>query len=107
LWNEQGANIKVVVLPWFYQTWWFRLLLVALAASGAAAFYRWRTMLLRWEKAELERRVEQRTAELSAAMHAAENAAQVKSDFLATMSHEIRTPMHGVLSTLNCWRTLT
>jgi len=40
------------------------------------------------------------TAELSAAMHAAENAAQVKSDFLATMSHEIRTPMHGVLSTL-------
>jgi signal transduction histidine kinase len=44
--------------------------------------------------------VEQRTAELSEAMHAAENAAVAKADFLATMSHEIRTPMHGVLGTL-------
>lgn len=100
VWNKQGTTVKVVVLPQFYQTWWFRLLAAVLIASGFAGLYRWRTTLLRREKANLELRVEQRTAELTEAMRVAENAAQAKADFLATMSHEIRTPVHGVLGTL-------
>jgi len=99
-WNEQGIKLRVLVLPQFYQTWWFRLLVAMLAAAGIVGIYRWRTTHFRLQQAKLEHRVEQRTAELSDAMHVAENAAKTKADFLATMSHEIRTPMHGVLGTL-------
>ena len=41
---------------------------------------------------EFELRVEQRTTELVLAKVAAEEAAQVKSNFLLAMSHELRTP---------------
>ena len=46
---------------------------------------------------QLERQVEERTAELASAQRAAETANQAKSDFLANMSHEIRTPMNAIL----------
>ncbi|MDM8542000.1 response regulator [Desulfococcaceae bacterium HSG9] len=46
---------------------------------------------LKRHREHLEKRVEERTAELKAANLA-------KSEFLANMSHEIRTPLHGILN---------
>ena len=54
-------------------------------------------LAIRELNAGLEARINERTAELAAAMRAAEQANQAKSTFLANMSHEIRTPMNAII----------
>jgi signal transduction histidine kinase len=49
------------------------------------------------ERALLARRVEERTADLSAANAELARAARLKDEFLTTMSHELRTPLTAVL----------
>lgn len=42
VWNEKGTSIKIIILPAWYQTWWFRLLLALTIAAAAYSLYRYR-----------------------------------------------------------------
>jgi signal transduction histidine kinase len=51
VWNETGASLALVVLPAWYETWWFRALLAAALAGVTFAFYRARIRRLQREQA--------------------------------------------------------
>ena len=42
VWNPEETSIRLIIAPAFWQTWWFRGLLILVLASVVYAFYRYR-----------------------------------------------------------------
>jgi signal transduction histidine kinase len=72
VWNEVGANLAFRVLPYFWQTTWFRLLAgvaTLLATSGFVWADARRRMRRRLEKLERERAMERERARIAQDIH--------------------------------------
>ena len=56
VWNNEGASLRIKILPHFYETWWFRLV-AGLLVLGAVAYAIRAVSLrrLRWKMQRLER----------------------------------------------------
>lgn len=64
VWNEQEQSIQVIVVPPFWETWWFGTLLVFALMLSVAGGLRWRVKNIESRNRELERLVRKRTADL-------------------------------------------
>jgi signal transduction histidine kinase/CheY-like chemotaxis protein/ligand-binding sensor domain-containing protein len=110
-WSENTASMKIVVLPPYWKTWWFKAVLVLIIVGIFVFYYRIRMNIVKSQKYALEKEVAERTKQLALSTRVerqarkeaekakleSEHANEAKSVFLATMSHEIRTPMNGVI----------
>lgn len=64
VWNEKGAEIKVIITPPFWKTWWFRILAVLILLFSIVLFYRIKLRMIRKRKEMLQRIVNERTREI-------------------------------------------
>ncbi len=55
VWNEVGQSVKIVVLPPFYRTWWFILVVVAALSLTVWLLFRYRIAQLRAKNIQHER----------------------------------------------------
>ena len=72
VWNETGASLEFQVLPFFWQTTWFRLLgglVTVLAASGAVWFDTRRRMRRKLDRAERQRDIERERSRIAQDIH--------------------------------------
>jgi len=72
IWNEPGVSLPFILLPRFWQTWWFQFsgaVLTVLAASGMVWFETRRRMRHRLEKLERQQAVERERARIAKDIH--------------------------------------
>jgi len=72
VWNEDGASLAFTVLPYFWQTMWFRVLglIVVIITTGGGVWYDTRRRLhQRLERLERQRTVERERARIARDIH--------------------------------------
>uniref|UniRef100_A0A832G8I5 histidine kinase n=1 Tax=Ignavibacterium album TaxID=591197 RepID=A0A832G8I5_9BACT len=84
MWNENGTQIKLIIHPPFWRTWWATIFYIFVAAIGLYA-------LRKYEMSRIKLRNELKLREFeSQKLHEVD---QIKSRFFANLSHEFRTPL--------------
>jgi signal transduction histidine kinase/ligand-binding sensor domain-containing protein len=64
VWNMTGRSLKIIVLPPWWMTWWFRLACVLVFGAVVVAVYRWRVAYLHHRAETLQRIVEEQTHDI-------------------------------------------
>lgn len=91
LWNEVPTQLRIVVLPAWYATWWARLCFVLLFLGIVALIFRylWIRKSMRVQL-EMERLDKERMKEVN----------EMKLRFFINISHELRTPLTLIVAPL-------
>lgn len=107
VWNEEGASLSIIVLPFFYETNWFYGICAVVVLGLIVVGVRLRTRRLAQAERQLSALIKERTEELRLEKQKTEEQAEelkkvagIKSRFFANISHELRTPLTLIINPL-------
>ena len=66
VWNEEGTSLSVTIIPPFWQTTWFYVIVALFISASGFGGYRYRVRSITAQNKHLEREVAERTSELDA-----------------------------------------
>ncbi len=108
IWSEKAAELRIIILPPWWKSWWAYLTYLALILGGIVGFIRLRTRYLQQQNRELELAVHTATGQIrdqnrQLALQAESLRAmdELKSQFFANVSHELRTPLTLILGPIS------
>jgi signal transduction histidine kinase/ligand-binding sensor domain-containing protein/CheY-like chemotaxis protein len=104
IWNIEPTTLSFNILYPYWQTTWFRFMVVIVLGGATYLIFLWRLKTINDQKRRLEYLVDEKTLALQQeaderrkAQLIAEQADNLKTAFLANMSHEIRTPVNSII----------
>lgn len=97
VWSENEATLRIIVLPPYNRTWWFRGIMILLVVFFAFIFYKYKVNSITKRREWLEQEVNQRTLELNKQKEEAE----VQRDLILWQKTELENHRNNLEAIVN------
>jgi signal transduction histidine kinase/streptogramin lyase len=103
-WNEEGASVSFSVLPPFWQTPWFLLIVALMLAVTVIGVIRYRVRNIRKYNIQLQNKVDERTAELQVSNQELKKLIDEKNKLHSILAHDLRNPFTSIIGYIDLLR---